>query len=351
MIDRLERAAGGRDRGFAANHDQLERDLASRVEPQQTVDLAVHESRQHARGEAEAAGDGEEVGEHRPGVPEEVAVGARLVLPSVAPVDSGEQDGRGAARDRVVARRRRERVANITGAQAAKGKVAGREVIEASVEPGDLTNRHVHLGLVERARRSRSAEENLSPTRVRLPLGHAGGVVEDRRELAQHECRATRRRAGDGGERFGRRGIELARQSERRDLRIDLERERLDVPLERVTAGAHRRGRVRGPVVVLAGGQKRYGGRTTPRSVMIAAMSRAGVTSKAGLNTGEAPGAVCCAPTRRTSDASRSSIGIRSEEHTSELQSPCNLVCRLLLEKKKKTSMSRTPTLTHAPIS
>src|SRR5688500_20101111 len=27
--------------------------------------------------------------------------------------------------------------------------------------------------------------------------------------------------------------------------------------------------------------------------------------------------------------------GVRSEEHTSELQSPCNLVCRLLLEKKK----------------
>src|SRR5256885_8728537 len=29
--------------------------------------------------------------------------------------------------------------------------------------------------------------------------------------------------------------------------------------------------------------------------------------------------------------------GGRSEEHTSELQSPCNLVCRLLLEKKKRT--------------
>src|SRR5256885_12468478 len=28
----------------------------------------------------------------------------------------------------------------------------------------------------------------------------------------------------------------------------------------------------------------------------------------------------------------------RSEEHTSELQSPCNLVCRLLLEKKKTTT-------------
>src|SRR5205807_8161411 len=29
---------------------------------------------------------------------------------------------------------------------------------------------------------------------------------------------------------------------------------------------------------------------------------------------------------------------MRSEEHTSELQSPCNLVCRLLLEKKKKNT-------------
>src|SRR2546426_4116642 len=29
----------------------------------------------------------------------------------------------------------------------------------------------------------------------------------------------------------------------------------------------------------------------------------------------------------------------RSEEHTSELQSPCNLVCRLLLEKKKKNAL------------
>src|SRR3989454_9033883 len=32
----------------------------------------------------------------------------------------------------------------------------------------------------------------------------------------------------------------------------------------------------------------------------------------------------------------------RSEEHTSELQSPCNLVCRLLLEKKKKTTIVDT---------
>src|SRR2546426_4996224 len=36
--------------------------------------------------------------------------------------------------------------------------------------------------------------------------------------------------------------------------------------------------------------------------------------------------------------------GPRSEEHTSELQSPCNLVCRLLLEKKNTSgSIQRNP--------
>src|SRR5256885_7635528 len=41
----------------------------------------------------------------------------------------------------------------------------------------------------------------------------------------------------------------------------------------------------------------------------------------------------------------------RSEEHTSELQSPCNLVCRLLLEKKKKkyqTNSTYSYTSNHA---
>src|ERR1022692_5153101 len=38
---------------------------------------------------------------------------------------------------------------------------------------------------------------------------------------------------------------------------------------------------------------------------------------------------------------------LRSEEHTSELQSPCNLVCRLLLEKKKKKTHSSKSTRTY----
>src|SRR2546426_2174613 len=41
----------------------------------------------------------------------------------------------------------------------------------------------------------------------------------------------------------------------------------------------------------------------------------------------------------------------RSEEHTSELQSPCNLVCRLLLEKKKKTNIRTNATSESSPVS
>src|SRR5256885_12394434 len=37
-------------------------------------------------------------------------------------------------------------------------------------------------------------------------------------------------------------------------------------------------------------------------------------------------------------------LAYRSEEHTSELQSPCNLVCRLLLEKKKTTNSTHAYT-------
>src|SRR5256885_8161100 len=48
--------------------------------------------------------------------------------------------------------------------------------------------------------------------------------------------------------------------------------------------------------------------------------------------------------TRRAAD-----VGRRSEEHTSELQSPCNLVCRLLLEKKNLTTHGRCNMTNKAP--
>src|SRR6266566_9455610 len=48
------------------------------------------------------------------------------------------------------------------------------------------------------------------------------------------------------------------------------------------------------------------------------------------------PGTVCVMITTTSCSFGSTQNPVRSEEHTSELQSPCNLVCRLLLEKKKK---------------
>src|SRR2546427_5337808 len=49
-------------------------------------------------------------------------------------------------------------------------------------------------------------------------------------------------------------------------------------------------------------------------------------------------------PGQRTQVARFQLVGSRSEEHTSELQSQSNLVCRLLLEKKKKNERSGSGT-------
>src|SRR5688572_32322985 len=61
--------------------------------------------------------------------------------------------------------------------------------------------------------------------------------------------------------------------------------------------------------------------------------------SSKGTGTTRCAGAIAlsCAPSWRTTASGRTrSAGSRSEEHTSELQSQSNLVCRLLLEKKNK---------------
>src|SRR2546426_1611014 len=62
-----------------------------------------------------------------------------------------------------------------------------------------------------------------------------------------------------------------------------------------------------------------------------------------GLARGAARAVAHVAPSIwRYRGLARGQLDARSEEHTSELQSPCNLVCRLLLEKKKKPACHNT---------
>src|SRR5438552_11825633 len=72
--------------------------------------------------------------------------------------------------------------------------------------------------------------------------------------------------------------------------------------------------------------------------VSLAAASRAASTIVAGP----------VSPIAATPEAAREAA--RSEEHTSELQSPDHLVCRLLLEKKKNHTAVATPYPTKRPI-
>src|SRR5256885_12988609 len=65
--------------------------------------------------------------------------------------------------------------------------------------------------------------------------------------------------------------------------------------------------------------------------IMVGGLRRCGrgfLPARAGAGAGHLP-----APAAQAGALGRG--GQRSEEHTSELQSPCNIVCRLLLEKKK----------------
>src|SRR2546429_4384897 len=75
--------------------------------------------------------------------------------------------------------------------------------------------------------------------------------------------------------------------------------------------------------------------RSAPGAIEVA--TEAAIVDALGEDRGNEPprGAVHCRQTGQPGSA-RISASRRSEEHTAELQSPLTLVCRLLLEKKKK---------------
>src|SRR2546426_8994654 len=70
-----------------------------------------------------------------------------------------------------------------------------------------------------------------------------------------------------------------------------------------------------------------------PYTTLFRSRVRLGSVTTSALRT---PRSTRSIPTSRVTPAPKRTLEARSEEHTSELQSPCNLVCRLLLEKKKK---------------
>src|SRR5437016_10114579 len=100
------------------------------------------------------------------------------------------------------------------------------------------------------------------------------------------------------------------------------------------------RSRTASNTLVTSGGNTswsgRYRGSSTTRR-----RNTATAESRRPRNSSAAP--------RYTSPLARRATGARSEEHTSELQSLTNLVCRLLLEKKKTQQRAHEPAPVHDP--
>src|SRR5207245_5795915 len=113
-----------------------------------------------------------EVREQGPGVPEEVAVATRLILPRVPPVDRGEKNRRRAPGDRLVGDRVGEECPHVARAKAPQREVARAEVVEPGLEPVDPAHGDIGLSLVERARRRGGAkEEDRKSTRLNSSHG------------------------------------------------------------------------------------------------------------------------------------------------------------------------------------
>src|SRR5256885_7662390 len=91
-----------------------------------------------------------------------------------------------------------------------------------------------------------------------------------------------------------------------------------------------------------------------PYTTLFRSLRRNGCADDQRRKAGEPSGRCIVAAAGQRALRSRDRFGrciVRSEEHTSELQSPCNLVCRLLLEKKKKSPIRYATFLTTSPVS
>ena len=79
-------------RGSVAERHQRESYFALRIDIEQAIHCVVNEAAHHFGSQAQRGADGQQVGEQGAIVPAEVAVGAVLILPCIAPVGAGADD-------------------------------------------------------------------------------------------------------------------------------------------------------------------------------------------------------------------------------------------------------------------
>src|SRR5437773_2529988 len=207
---------------------------------------------------------------------------------------------------------RGERGARVLAAEPSRREVARAEVMDTRRQPLPRPRHDVHLRLVERAGRGRGAEEDLAAAGIRLPLRHARHVIEEGGERGEGE--PGRRRgalAADRRQRRRRQHVDLARQVQSGDVRVDLEWKWLVLPVELMAAGPHGIGRVRGEVVVAARDRARGHHRTglSRRGLFKVLRPREWVPDFHRA-AGEGPATLCCGSETASASALHRRLGM-----------------------------------------
>ncbi len=133
------------------------------IDIQQAVHVGVHEAAHDPGGQTQGGGDGEQVGEERPVVPAEMAVGAGLIFPGVAPVGAGANDGEWRVCDRrFPAGGFDEDAPIVSRAQPAQAELGRSKVIDAGRQVRKVAANQIQLDFVERSRASCRAKVTAS---------------------------------------------------------------------------------------------------------------------------------------------------------------------------------------------
>ena len=247
---------GGRRNGLrTAERDQAQGRLPVRVEAEQAVDRGVREPHHRPGRDAPGRSRGHAVGQHGAAVPEAVAVGARAVLPAIAPESRCQhQDGRRMGHGRLAAGRLHQRAPVVPRPQGSQGEPVGGEVIDARIEVGQRTGHRVEVDVVQRARARSRPKEHLA-AEIAPPPGDAGAEEQQLPQLLPGDLpEAFRSGLGDGSQRGRVRRPQVLLQGQRTRGLVHLEGVGLVGPVQGVRTAADARRGVLGLLVVVLRG-------------------------------------------------------------------------------------------------
>ena len=162
-----------------AKGDQRKGHLALGIYIQQAVYRGVHKPADYLGGQAQGGGDGQQVGQQSAVVPAKMAIGAGLILPGIAPVGGGADDGERRVSDgRFAAGGLDQDAAIVSGAQLAQAEFGGSEVVDAGQKVGEVATNEVELNLVERPGAGGRAKIDFAARILSLPRDACRKVQE-----------------------------------------------------------------------------------------------------------------------------------------------------------------------------